>query len=303
MVELRPDKTDGCYTGSNISANVAYGGDTLNVAVYLARQGIATEYITALGDDRVSDWMLGEWRSEGVGCKLVRREPGKVPGLYLIDVDNRGERSFYYWRANSPASRMLDDDAYATKLFSKLLAFDNIYLSGITLAIFSPQSREKLISFLQEFRQQGGRVFFDNNFRTRQWADLDEARRTFEKLYKLSDVALPTLDDEYQLYGDATAEAVIERLKSWEIPEIVLKNGESGCTFFIANSAGEHVPAAVVEKVVDTTAAGDSFNAGYIGARLRGVDPVSSAVNGNKLASLVVQHRGAIVPVQVTDQI
>lgn len=302
MVELRPDKSDGRYSGASVGAKVGFGGDTLNTSIYLARQGIAVEFVTALGDDPLSDWMLDEWRAEGVGSKFVRRDHGSVPGLYLIDVDGHGERSFYYWRANSPASRLLEDEAQANDLFSKLHSFACLYLSGITLAIYSSPARARLVAFLQEYRQGGGKVFFDNNYRPGQWSGTEAAKQAFEQLYRLSDIALPTFDDEHQLYSDATAETVVERLQSWGVPEIVLKNGADGCTVVCGDSR-LHVPTTKVEKVVDTTAAGDSFNAGYLAARLDGAAPEDAAANGNRIASLVVQHRGAIVPSTVTDTV
>ena len=83
-------------------AQLASGGDTLNTAVYLARQGVAVDYVTALGDDPYSDEMLARWQAEGVGTGLVPRLPGRVPGLYMIRTDDRGERTFHYWRDRAP---------------------------------------------------------------------------------------------------------------------------------------------------------------------------------------------------------
>ena len=96
---------------SSLPAGLSFGGDTLNTAIYLARLGIDVDYVSALGDDDMSGWMLEQWRAEGVGCNLVDRIENTVPGLYLIQIDEQGERSFRYWRADSPASRMFDDAA------------------------------------------------------------------------------------------------------------------------------------------------------------------------------------------------
>ena len=70
-----------------------YGGDTLNTAVYLARcgarQGLRVDYATALGDDPLSAGMLQRWQADGLGTGLVRRLPGRLPGLYLIATSAR----------------------------------------------------------------------------------------------------------------------------------------------------------------------------------------------------------------------
>jgi 2-dehydro-3-deoxygluconokinase len=110
MIELRPKISAAGYSDATIDAQIAYGGDTLNVAVYLARQGVGVEYVTVVGDDPLSDWMVQQWRGNGVGCQLVRREERGLPGMYWIDVDDSGERSFHYWRLESPARRLINDD-------------------------------------------------------------------------------------------------------------------------------------------------------------------------------------------------
>lgn len=295
MIELRPHITEAGYTDSTIDAQIGYGGDTLNVATYLARQGVDVDYVTVLGDDPLSDWMVEQWRSNGVGCELVRREERGLPGMYWINVDAGGERSFYYWRIESPARRLINDDEARSRVFEQLGQFDSLYFSGITLSLYHEEAREKLFGFLSAYRQDGGQVYFDNNYRRRQWPEKTEAQAAFESMYRLTDIALPTADDEKQLFGDGSDDEVIERLRSWGIREIVLKKGSDG-SLVADESTITPVPPFLVREVVDTTAAGDSFNAGYLAARFGGAGPEDAAKNGSRLAAVVVQHRGAIIP-------
>ena len=82
-------------SGGGLPMNLSYGGDTLNSAVYLARQGVSVDYVTALGDDPMSVWLVEQWRDEGVACDLIELYADSVPGMYLIETDEQGERSFY----------------------------------------------------------------------------------------------------------------------------------------------------------------------------------------------------------------
>jgi 2-dehydro-3-deoxygluconokinase len=287
---------DIAATLNPLNAALSFGGDTLNTALYLSRLGFPVDYVTALGDDNLSQWMLQQWRSEGIGCELVTQEADATPGLYLIETDPRGERTFLYWRDESPARRLFDNPDNAKALFSRLMEFRAIYLTGISLGIYSPYARECLFEFLADFRAAGGTVIFDGNYRPKLWGSEILTRKAYQQMYRLTDIALPTLDDEQALFGEEKSGdyTVIHRLQELGVREIVLKKGAEGCLVVTANNRELVVANKVVP--VDTTAAGDSFNAGYLAHRLSGRSAIDAAKNGHKLAALVIQHRGAIIP-------
>ncbi|MDB4511940.1 sugar kinase [Arenicella sp.] len=274
---------------------MSYGGDTLNTCVYLSRGNISTTYITALGDDVNSEWLINEWQSEKIDCSLIERMADSVPGMYMIDIDEHGERAFSYWRKDSPASRLFDQEEKVAELFSKLNDFSHVYLSGISLAILPADSLLRLFGYLEQYRSQGGKIIFDGNYRPKLWQSIDMAQHAYLKMYQITDIALPTLEDEELLFGYSTGEQLIEVIRDLGVSEIVVKMGGDGCLAY-CDQATEYV-AANPTVPVDTTAAGDSFNAGYLSARLQGCDLRESCTAGHQLASKVIQHRGAIIPV------
>lgn len=280
--------------GSTRPMEMSFGGDTLNTAIYLSRNDIPITYVTGLGDDPNSDWLVSQWQKENINCSLIERMPGTVPGMYMIDIDDTGERSFYYWRKDSPASCLFDDEKKATELFSKLNEFRYLYLSGISLAILPSNSLMRLFDLLKQYRAQGGRIIFDGNYRPRLWQNVDAAQDAYHKMYQMTDIALPTLEDEELLFGYDSGELLIEVIKDHGVGEIVVKMGGEGCLSYY-NKITEYV-AATPTNPVDTTAAGDSFNAGYLAERLKGADAVEACKAGHSLASRVIQHRGAIIP-------
>lgn len=271
-----------------------YGGDTLNTSIYLSRSGIATRYVTALGDDIMSDWLVREWQDEGIGCSLVTRMPNSVPGMYMINVADDGERSFLYWRKGSPASRLFDDIERMETLFKALSESSHLYLSGISLGILPEKSLHGLFGFLMAYRQSGGKIIFDGNYRPNLWINEATARQVYTQMYAITDLALPTLEDESLLFGHETAEQVVAALQACGVPEVVVKMGGSGCLLAVEQSLV--TVKAVPVTPVDTTAAGDSFNAGYLSTRLRGGSGVEACQAGHALASKVIQYRGAIIP-------
>ena len=278
--------------------DLAYGGDTLNTAVYLARltgdRNVRIDYVSALGDDAYSDGMLAMWRAERIGVDLVARLPGRLPGLHTIRTDARGERSFTYWRSASAARDMLRGDR-AEQVAAALTGYDLLYLSGITLSILDPPQRAALVAIADVVRAHGGRVAFDGNYRPVGWPDADAARAAFDQMLERVDIALPTLDDEQALFGVKDALECADRLHRLGVAEVAIKLGQAGCFLSSAQFTGA-IPAEPVDVVVDSTAAGDSFNAGYLAARLHGADPPRAARLGNRLAARVIGYPGAIIP-------
>ena len=280
------------------SPKLSFGGDTLNTAVYLARllgDSIPIDYITALGDDPYSDDMIASWESEGVGVGLVNRISGRLPGLYTIRTDPYGERSFYYWRDNSAAKDMFMGQ-FGELLDEKLLDYDLIYLSGVTLSILNEAGRDRIFNVIDKARNAGAVVVFDSNYRPKAWPDRKQALRVMNKMMRLTDIALPSLDDEKKLRGIDSVAACLTVLKEFGVSEICLKDGANGCNGWSCDE-GFVLPA--IEQIpIDTTAAGDSFNACYVAMRVGGHDSQESATAAIKLASVVIRHRGAIIPIK-----
>ncbi|MGF1722964.1 sugar kinase [Vibrio kyushuensis] len=279
----------------------AFGGDTLNTALYLSRltkeHNIKTAYVTALGKDSFSTDMIAAWQSEEIDTTLVNRMDDKQPGLYYIETDNTGERSFFYWR-NDAAARYLFDQENAPELVNSLLEFDAVYLSGITLAILTENGRNVLFSFLEKFKAKGGQVFFDNNYRPKLWASQSEAISYYVKMLNLTDTALLTFDDEQELYGDVNVEQCIDRTASAGVKEIIIKRGGEDCLVVEGENAS-YVSPNKVTSIVDTTAAGDSFSAGFLAKRLCGGNARDAAFAGHCVAGTVIQYQGAIIPNEV----
>ena len=277
-----------------------YGGDTLNTAVYLARcgarQGLQVDYATALGDDPLSDGLLQRWQAEGLRTGLVRRLPGRLPGLYLIEVDAAGERRFSYWRDQAAARAYFDTPDGDTPLEQQAGQIDALYFSGISLAILPAAGRQRLLALAAQVRASGGLVAFDNNFRPRLWPDLQAARSAFAAATAVASLALMTLDDEQALWGEPDAGRQLQRTLELATAEVVVKRGSAPTLVRGPDRLVQTVPTVPVAQVVDTTAAGDSFAGAYLAARLRGDPAVAAAACGNTLAARVVQHRGALLP-------
>jgi 2-dehydro-3-deoxygluconokinase len=274
---------------------IASAGDTFNVAVYLARAGTDAALATALGDDPYSDAVVALASAEGVSTELMLRMRGRLPALAVVDSDPAGQRRSHAWREGAPA-RELFELADWSRIADGLIKAKMIYFSGITLSLYSNNGLGRFLAVLEMARQQGVKVAFDGNFRPRGWGgDLSRTRKVFMEALKRVDIALPTYDDEAVLWGDPSPEATVERFQAFGINEIVVKNGPNSA-LVAAGGASEFVPVPEVVVPVDATAAGDSFNAAYLAARVGGKAPNEAAAAAHVLAGQVIRHRGALMP-------
>jgi 2-dehydro-3-deoxygluconokinase len=274
---------------------LASAGDTFNTAIYLARAGAPVAFASALGDDPYSDAIVSLAKAEGIATDLIVRVPGRLPGLALIDADNKGVCRTHDWRTAAPACDLFELPQWS-RIAEALTVARLIYFSGITLSLYSNVGLGRFLAAVELARGNGVKIAFDGNFRPHAWrGDLTRTRTVFAEALKRVDIALPAYDDEAVLWGDPSPEATIERLQAFGVNEIVVKNGPNSA-MVAASGERDAVPVPDVVVPVDATAAGDGFNAGYLAARLAGRGPIEAATAAHKLAGQVIRHRGAIVP-------
>ncbi len=288
MIELSLGSVDGGQ------CSLAFAGDTLNTAVYLKRcsaPDVEVSYATVIGTDALSDNMLSFFLSEGLQTDCIARHPQRVCGLYAIATDKDGERSFTYWREASAARELFRVGNQVG--FDHLNRFDVLYFSAITLAILPSEIRDGFLSWLPGYRAGGGQVAFDSNYRPGLWPDVEMARHAVSEAFANCDIALPSIDDEMALFGDQNQQAVLDRLRGYGLKNGALKNGALGPVAI--DPEIEAPPLAPATQIVDTTAAGDSFNGAYLAAHLSGQSPQQAMAAGHACALKVIAHRGAII--------
>lgn len=290
MVELQETGTGGLTQ--------TFGGDTLNSAIYCARLArnypIEIQYITALGKDPFSQKMIAFWEKEGVRSDYVQCVEGERPGLYYIELDGSGERIFHYWRGEAAAKKCFEFPD-SERVLNSLFHFNGVYVSGISLAIYTERSRENLLTCLAECKENGVSIYFDCNYRPHLWGSASRAAEVYKKLYPLSDIVFMTTEEGEDILEITTKDDIHAHLRDAGCGESVIKDGPGPCSIF-AHGRAHQVDAYPVGQVVDTTAAGDSFSGVYLLARKLGCSVVESARMAHRTAAYVISHKGAIAP-------
>jgi 2-dehydro-3-deoxygluconokinase len=287
MAEIRFDR-EGRQT-------LNYAGDTYNTAVYCARalgDAASVSFLSRIGFDTLSDGFILSAEHQGMDLSQIERDPERNIGIYAISTDDQGERHFDYWRANSAARQLFADGSTHTELPDA----EVIYFSGITLAIMAPDARDRLLTAARQKALSGQTsIAFDSNYRPRLWESKASAQDAIGRAWEIADIALPSIDDEMNLFDDVNEQAVVDRFRARDWRSGAIKRGALG-------PVAPHLPAeqhpefARKSRVVDTTAAGDSFNGGFLAALIKGADLSDCLEAGHNIASKVVGQSGAIIP-------
>lgn len=276
---------------------MGFAGDVLNTLWYarasLSETGWRTALLTRLGTDPFSARMRDFLDRNGLGTEHVGTDEKRSVGLYAIELSPGGERRFSYWRSASAARGLADD---AAMLGEAIDAADLVYFSGITLAILPPEGRQNLIDAARAARARGRTVVFDPNIRPALWEDRETMRRWLNEGAAVASIGLPSFDDDADLWGDASPEDCLRRWQAAGCGEVAVKNG--GGDIAVGTQDGHETITVERIRPVDTTGAGDAFNAGYLAARLAEVPPAEAVLAGHRLACHVIGQRGALIPME-----
>ncbi|HLZ73537.1 sugar kinase [Phenylobacterium sp.] len=285
-------------TGADKAA-IGYAGDVFNTCVYLRRLGREVSFATAVGaDDPFSAAILARMGAEGIGDSLVTRVEGRVPGLYAIERDADGERRFFYWRDQAPV-RQFFQIADLDGFIAAARAAELFYVSGITLAVIGEAGRAALSEILADLARHDVPVAFDPNYRARLWPSREVALAAVEAVIphcRIVSASGPDVEALCQAPLDETA-------RRWAAKgPLVLARAEDRQVDVHGARSVLTLPAPPAAKATDTTGAGDSFNAGFLAAWLKGAEPTVAVEAGHTLAAQVVQHIGAIIPLEAMPQ-
>lgn len=290
MIELSQNNELGEYKQS-------FAGDVFNTGVYIKRclqDSAQVSFLSVIGEDKMSTQFLNLMANEQINCRYLYRCKSNKMGLYIINIDQNGERTFDYWRENSAAKQLMklikqDSDKMA------LSSVTTLFFSGISIAILSPDDLQDFWNFIKCRRSQGCQIVFDPNYRPALWSSPKHAKDAFEIAYSLSNVVLPGVDDHKNLYNHESAAEIASHLEAKGIGEIIIKNGDLEVLISVGGRRAK-IDITPVTKVVDTTSAGDAFNGGYLSARQSGKSVKDSVSYAASIAGCVIQHKGAIVP-------
>lgn len=266
----------------------APAGDVFNVLVGASRLGLQCSFISAVGADGFAPMILDALDRERVDRSSLVRDESRQNGIYAVECDTQGERSFHYWRRGSAAAGMMR--LFDVESVVEMVAQHRFLLvSGVTLAIV--EDRQRLLEIVRGVHDRTT-VVLDTNYRPKLWSDAEEYRRWWEQLLPYGSILLPSWDDLAAIYGPDNIESTLLRW-SENGSTVIVKRGAEGCAW-VENGQLVILPPLQPERIIDTAGAGDAFNAGVLAGLARGASIEDACMLGQQQAVQVLGLRGAI---------
>mgnify|MGYP001175213601 FL=1 len=290
MIELNGDISSLENNGSNIKIN--FGGDTYNSAVYFSRltnNKTNTFYSTALGKDNFSKKMISRFKNENIKCDYIRTDGENPPGLYSIEINEKGERSFSYWRDQSP-SKYIFLGSKGKKLVKDINNADVFYYTGISAGILDEKQRKDLIKIGSTATICG----FDFNYRSQLHYNKKVSQLLFNEINNRVDIHFVSFDDARELFKIKNPLEIFEIIN--EKKNLILLRYKNSIIF--KNKQQEIKTVTVPHgEVVDTTAAGDAFNGSFLAImnNNKNVPVEENILISHSVTREVIKHRGAII--------
>ena len=290
MIELNGDISSLENNSSNIKIN--FGGDTYNSAVYFSRltnNKTNTFYSTALGKDNFSKKMISRFKNENIKCDYIRTDGENPPGLYSIEINEKGERSFSYWRDQSP-SKYIFLGSKGKKLIKDINNADIFYYTGISAGILDEKQRKDLINIGSSAIICG----FDFNYRSQLHYNNKVSQLLFNEINNRVDIHFVSFDDARELFNIKSPLEIFEIIN--EKKNLILIRYKNSIIF--KNKQQEIKTVTVPHgEVVDTTAAGDAFNGSFLAImnNNKNVPVEENILISHSVTREVIKHRGAII--------
>ena len=271
----------------------SFAGDTLNFSAYLDKKKIKVDYLTSIGKSKINKNLFDIFRLKKISPKLVNIHKDKESGLYLIKNYKNGEKQFYYWRDNSAAKDYLNNLNY-NKLISKFTKYDYVYFSGITLALLSKEKRMNFYEFIKVIKQKNIKIVFDLNIRLNRWSNKLQLNKTLNLFLPLVSILFGTGEDMKNWKNNDNVIFFNKIINKNNIQHAVYRKNASYNYAFINNKHFTNINK-IRNTIIDSSGAGDGFNAAYISEFVTTQNAIKSLKAGHNMGLKVVMKKGAII--------
>ena len=267
--------------------NKYFGGDTVTTAVSVARMGGCISYVTKVGNDGFSEFIISSLQKENIDTSLIKTND-EQNGMYIV-ANTKDKKELLYYKRKTAATKLTIEDLpedYITK--AKLL-----YSTGIVQSL-SASSRELIRNSFRIARENEVLTAYDPNF-TSCFMSSGDTKELLEEIIDYTDIAFLSLKgDAVRLYEIDSTEQIMKYFWNRGVKIVVIKSHIDNGYYTGYNGAISFTEFYNTSKAIDVTASGDVFNGGFLYAITNGYQPNDAARFASVVSGLQTQNYGAI---------
>ena len=275
--------------------NQSFAGDTLNFCNYLDKKKLNAFFLSAIGKSEINQSLLDFVKSKKISTKYIKKINQFEVGLYLIKNKDNGEKQFFYWRDESAAKQYFNNIDFLN-LYKELKNFDYIYFSGITLSIIHISKLNNFIKLLKLLKSKKIKIVFDFNIRPSRW-NKKNLNIFLDSVLKFVDICFLSGEDMNYWKNKNDIKSYEQIVRKYKLKHSIFRKNAK-FTYVFLNKTRYVFKNKLLKTVVDTSGAGDGFNAAYLSNFIVNNDPVLALKAGSSLGSKIVMKKGAIVDVK-----
>ena len=275
--------------------NQSFAGDTLNFCNYLDKKKLNAFFLSAIGKSEINQSLLDFVKSKNISTKYIKQINQFEIGLYLIKNKDNGEKQFFYWRDESAAKQYFNNIDFLN-LYKELKNFDYIYFSGITLSIIHISKLNNFIKLLNLLKSKKIKIVFDFNIRPSRW-NKKNLNIFLDSVLKFVDICFLSGEDMNYWKNKNNIKSYEQIVRKYKLKHSIFRKNAK-FTYVFLNKTRYVFKNKLLKKVVDTSGAGDGFNAAYLSNFIVNNDPLLALKAGSSLGSKIVMKKGAIVDVK-----
>ena len=275
--------------------NQSFAGDTLNFCNYLDKKKLNAFFLSAIGKSEINQSLLDFVKSKKISTKYIKKINQFEVGLYLIKNKDNGEKQFFYWRDESAAKHYFNNIDFLN-LYKELKNFDYIYFTGITLSIIHISKLNNFIKLLNLLKSKKIKIVFDFNIRPSRW-NKKNLNFFLDSVLKFVDICFLSGEDMNYWKNKNNIKSYEQIVRKYKLKHSIFRKNAK-FTYVFLNKTRYVFKNKLLKTVVDTSGAGDGFNAAYLSNFIVNNDPVLALKAGSSLGSKIVMKKGAIVDVK-----
>ena len=283
LIELSSNGT----LAESSTLNKFFGGDTVTTAVAVSRLGGVPAYITKVGNDGFSEFILSSLKKENIDTSLITTND-EQNGMYIVS-NTQDKKEILYYKRKTAATKLSIED-FSEDEIKKLKL---IYSTGVVQSL-SASSRELVRESFKTAKENDVLTAYDPNY-TSCFMNSSDTKEFMEEIIEYVDIIFLSLKgDAVRLYDMDSVDTIMKYFWDKGVKVVIIKSHVNNGYYTGYKGDISFTPFYNSSKAIDTTASGDVFNGGFLYAITNGYAPSNATKFASVVSGLQTQNYGAI---------